>query len=132
MLRMSWCCTFGAHAISLCATKQEGNGRAIGKTFEKTTPGHLRDVSTRKSQWQNDKRPAVSPGFMSQPSGGESEALQLEKSNLAYRAELISCYGEALPVSGDGSDFRGRLLAIPIRPYPAAYGLFSYAAERHT
>jgi hypothetical protein len=53
---MSWCCIFGTHAISLCATKQEGNGRAIGKTFEKTTPEHLRDVSTRKSQWQNGRR----------------------------------------------------------------------------
>jgi hypothetical protein len=39
---MSWCCIFGTHAISLCATKQEGNGRAIGKTFEKTTPEHLK------------------------------------------------------------------------------------------
>jgi hypothetical protein len=44
----------GSCTLDSCTTKEKGNGRAIGKTFEKTTPEHLRDVSTRKSQWQND------------------------------------------------------------------------------
>ncbi len=73
---MSWCCIFGTHASSPYATKQERNGCAIGKTIEKTTE-HLRDVSTRKSQWQNDRR--GEPQMHVPAADRESEELQLKK-----------------------------------------------------
>jgi hypothetical protein len=45
------------------------------------------------------------PRCMSQPSGGKSEALQLEKTNQAHRTEITSCYelcGAETPLSVSG------------------------------
>lgn len=129
---MSWCRILGTHAISFCATKQEGNGRAIGKTFEKTTPEHLKLSAHVRVNGKMTSAGGEPRMHVSQPSGGKSEAMQLEKKLIGRKLyHAMSFVGrDTAPSFRSGPISEGHLLAIPILPYPAAYGFPAIMRQR--